>query len=1058
MYYLFSDNKILRSLWRGVATTVIFAIVLASSPAVVFAEEETAPPEDTPQEQAQDPEPQPAQDGEDLGSQGSTEETQQAESAGGDEENNGDSTVETGDAAAAADVQNEVNTNVTDTTSGQDEEEPQENTGNGDNEGEGDPENTETDESGNDPLTTDATEEDTVDDESSGTDTESIDNTATLTTAPATEETAVENENDAGVENNVYSEAETGENEASGGSSATVESGNAFSFANVVNVVNTNIFNSQGLLLILSKILGLSSLDLRDGFNIFAGGSSSSSGLPCSLSNCENDNVSLSIENKNTATIVNNVIVRSSTGGNTASTKDGTAQVYTGDAYAAANVLNVANTNIVNSNYLLVSFNNVGDLAGDIILPGKEFFESIFAQRSESGGAASPTSSSVDISNTNDATITNTVTTVADTGGNTASGTDTAAIQTGGAASGAEVYNQANTNITGSTPFLMLFRIYGNWSGNIFGIPDELGYQGGGGWLQLFANGNSQYSQADNQNDAAAQSSAAGALSVNNENTALIENNIQVYALTGDNLASGGSGAFVQTGNAYAAASVSNIANTNILSRNWALLIFNIFGDWSGNLAFGQPNLWIGGTAGSSHLQIGPGSEIEYTFTVSNTGDADATDVALKHTFDRNLIQFPGDEMHEWGALWNLGTIAAGETREFSYTGTISTDIPYGDTLIETTETLTSYENDADAEDNKDIITLLASHTPPANSGGMLIKYTPDSDLELIKTSNATTTIETPGSVDYTIVIKNNGGMAYHSMLVDTLTTETGDIINQEYWNLDQIYPDEEITVTYTVMLSEDAPSGTYINSARIEAIDRNPSIDPFYGYFADSPIATSSIEVVNPNPEPKQEIAAEAVEESIQEEPIECSEYITTFIYFGSENNNPNDVERLQSFLKDHEGFTDVQTTGVYDEMTFDAVKTFQSRYTDDVLGIWDTQESTGYVYYTTQKKINELYCENQKTFELSGEQWAEIESYKRIVEERRKAGVPLPDPRQVGLEESSTEIAVREEEIYPIDSGAGSQAASVAESIDSGVGMRLKHTIMNIIQGTTALVHSIF
>ena len=51
----------------------------------------------------------------------------------------------------------------------------------------------------------------------------------------------------------------TGENNADGGEGlATVVTGDAVATANVINVINTNIFNSEGLILFLNQLFGLS--------------------------------------------------------------------------------------------------------------------------------------------------------------------------------------------------------------------------------------------------------------------------------------------------------------------------------------------------------------------------------------------------------------------------------------------------------------------------------------------------------------------------------------------------------------------------------------------------------------------------------------------------------------------------------------------------------------------------------------------------------------------------------------------------------------------------------
>ena len=75
---------------------------------------------------------------------------------------------------------------------------------------------------------------------------------------------------------------------------------------------------------------------------------------------------------------------------------------------------------------------------------------------------------------------------------------------------------------------------------------------------------------------------------------------------------------------------------------------------------------------------------------------------------------------------------------------------------------------------------------------------------------------------------------------------------------------------------------------------------------------------------------------------------------------------------MKGVEGY-DVDVTGIFDERTDAAVRAFQLKYADDVLAPWGLEESTGYVYYTTQKKINESYCGRE--FPLTNVQTEEIE-----------------------------------------------------------------------------------
>ncbi len=88
------------------------------------------------------------------------------------------------------------------------------------------------------------------------------------------------------------------------------------------------------------------------------------------------------------------------------------------------------------------------------------------------------------------------------------------------------------------------------------------------------------------------------------------------------------------------------------------------------------------------------------------------------------------------------------------------------------------------------------------------------------------------------------------------------------------------------------------------------------------------------------------------------CPEYLTSYIKYGS-NNNPNEVKKLQRFLREYEHFEQIEHTGIYDLNTKNAVIEFQERYLSDILAPWGTKKATGYVFQTTKRAINKLHCE---------------------------------------------------------------------------------------------------
>ena len=94
------------------------------------------------------------------------------------------------------------------------------------------------------------------------------------------------------------------------------------------------------------------------------------------------------------------------------------------------------------------------------------------------------------------------------------------------------------------------------------------------------------------------------------------------------------------------------------------------------------------------------------------------------------------------------------------------------------------------------------------------------------------------------------------------------------------------------------------------------------------------------------------------------CSPYLNSYIKYGDKNNNKDEVKKLQEFLNEHLGLK-LKIDGNYGKGTFNAVKAFQIKYHSDVLLPWidakilkADSKGTGFVYKTTQRKINLIKC----------------------------------------------------------------------------------------------------
>lgn len=753
--------------------------------------------------------------------------------------------------------------------------------------------------------------------------------------------------NDATIDNDTEASAETGDNTAASPGGAIVDTGTAAAFANVINVANTNIINSTGLLAFLNYIFG-SGFDLRAlGLDYFLNPNGSGG---CSLSGCADDDVT--INTTNNATITNDVIVHAATGGNTAEGGNGGAYIETGDAYAAANLINVVNSSLIGSNYLLVVGNNFGSLSGDITLPGADFFAQLFSQSPSIGGP-------LDVSVNNGAEVAGTTTAEALTGDNTATG-DGAVVLTGNAVAGGTSANVVNTTEVGGTSFMFLINVIGEWTGNVYGLPDGIGWTRTASGVALMSTGGDLSALGGGCCD-------GGSTTVHATNTATVANNVSVYALTGDNYAGGGDGgSFVDTGNAYAAANSVNIVNTNILGRNWIFAIFNIFGDWTGNVSFGHPDLWVGAVAKGGN-PTRPNSPVEYCFTVTNMGDADAHNVILLPEYSTMMVTFL-EHPQQFGNRvgWPIGDLRKRESKEKCYQATTNDLSPGRSVAVPLTITADAEETEEDMSDNSDVVTIVVeSFLPESLTGAGRAAASGDPKVTIKKSvSVSTTTI--PATVDYTIVVRNTGSPVYKGRLTDKLVDPNGDIVYDRSWDLDTVFNGDEITLTYSIEFNSGLTTGIYTNTAIVTGRKGN-RVDV---YATDlKPVSTTAlVELTKGEPQ---------VLGAVAPLPDACAEYITDYIRPGAKN-KVSQVKRLQYFLRDYEGESEITPDGLYGPTTIAAVNRFQERYAEDVLEPWGLYKPSGYLYYTTRKKINDIYCAGKAEFPLDETQESEIIAYK--------------------------------------------------------------------------------
>ncbi len=141
---------------------------------------------------------------------------------------------------------------------------------------------------------------------------------------------------------------------------------------------------------------------------------------------------------------------------------------------------------------------------------------------------------------------------------------------------------------------------------------------------------------------------------------------------------------------------------------------------------------------------------------------------------------------------------------------------------------------------------------------------------------------------------------------------------------------------------------------------------------------------------------------------PANCF-YLNDYLSINSKNSEM-EVIKLQAFLLNTERLN-VDINGKFDSKTFEAVKQFQKKYSNEVLSPWGSSIPTGKVFYTTKKKINEIHCNS--LFPLTAQQNYEINAYKNRPVVSIVASTPvstITPVLDISLDDASTSVSVED------------------------------------------------
>ena len=312
------------------------------------------------------------------------------------------------------------------------------------------------------------------------------------------------------------------------------------------------------------------------------------------------------------------------------------------------------------------------------------------------------------------------------------------------------------------------------------------------------------------------------------------------------------------------------------------------------------------------------GDTLIYTISATNNGPDAATSIVVKDTLPTGVTYVSSNPAGSYNSItreltWNLSSLAASSSQDFTINTTVNQGTD-GSTLINNVTVSSSVldttpENNSDTEDTT---------VPPT-------MYSCNQSYQCVEDSGGTYTTS------------NCDG----ACVAPTTTTTT-------------VPPTTTTTVPLATMYA--------CNPTTLQcAIDASGPFGSLQG-CKDACGATAGIGgqyVI-----PAGVVAGASTEQGeVAGASTTCGPYLLKFIKLGADN-DPVEVKKLQSFLNGYLGLN-LPVNGIYDQATYEAVKQFQLLLKNEVLAPWvvinclpSEEIATGYVYRTTTRAINNIFC----------------------------------------------------------------------------------------------------
>ena len=465
------------------------------------------------------------------------------------------------------------------------------------------------------------------------------------------------NKNNASVQNDIEAAAVSGRNALESGDEGVnglIDTGQVNIFANIVNVLNVNLVNSE-LTEIADNFENLTQdIVLNHPETTSRSLTQNLAEGVCKKLTCTSL-ASYALSNENQADVVNNVGAEGISGEN-AMHNFSDSRITSGDVNVVVNILNIVNTNLVNAKWTIATINVFGDWTGDLRLPSELYFMDHLAFGLDEDQALNVEDVHkviVNVDNDNEVDIENNIDTNSDSGRNEIESFNEGAevsdsnIASGEADATSYARNVVNTNVINGTWFLALVNTVGNWSGGIYSLPDsvEMGTTGAG-FAFYSVNTNDEAVDAEAAEEFGnAFNTSSTTLDIINRNQARIINNVDLDAISGANRATSDddlTGLEIQSGNTNALATLLNFVNTNVVNGELFFGVVNVFGNWNGNIVFGYPDLAVSQVIKTGSGTLEPGERAKIDLAYQNVGDGSSYNVNLDWSYDSSLFNFVG--------------------------------------------------------------------------------------------------------------------------------------------------------------------------------------------------------------------------------------------------------------------------------------------------------------------------------------------------------------------------------------------------------------------------------